>query len=270
MISIIIPTCQRPTELSQCIQGVQRAIANYTESWEILVSDDGIDTSYSECNDTFHNVRHVSGPRRGPAANRNHAASLAVGEWLIFCDDDCVPTEGWLDAYQKFFSGPCKVLEGRTLPSGIRTRLDEECPVNESGGHLWSCNFAIKRELFLSLDGFDPNFPSPALEDVDLRIRIQKEKLKIQFVPDALVFHPWRIRKDEAYIELHAASMHYLLIKHPEMAHAHTVKHLSKVFIRYLLKSWMPGILVYRGRGCIRDLKLLSYSLILALSPLKN
>ena len=35
----------------------------------------------------------------GPAGNRNAGVKRAIGEWIIFLDDDCVAQGGFLEAY---------------------------------------------------------------------------------------------------------------------------------------------------------------------------
>jgi hypothetical protein len=41
------------------------------------------------------------------------------------------------------------------------------------------------------LSGFDENFPYPAMEDIDFRMRIEKQ-YPISFCAEARVFHPWK------------------------------------------------------------------------------
>jgi GT2 family glycosyltransferase len=83
------------------------------------------------------------------------------------------------------------VFEGCTDAERPKQRFDEESPVNLIGGYLWSCNFAISKNIFNSIGGFDETFPYAALEDVDFHIRIKKIA-DVAFVKKALVIHPWR------------------------------------------------------------------------------
>src|SRR5437870_4053857 len=100
MLSVIIPTCNRPEQLSACLSrlgsGAQTLPFN---RYEVIVSDDGRRMPAEEhLAKSFPWVRWVTGPGLGPAANRNCGAKAALGQWLAFVDDDCLPEKTWLEA----------------------------------------------------------------------------------------------------------------------------------------------------------------------------
>ena len=102
----------------------------------------------------------------------------------------------WLAAFAGKIHEGFLPLEGRTSALGkTYWRIDMECPVNETGGYLWSCNFAIAKPLFAELDGFDEGFRSAAMEDVELRWRLADHGIGPPFVDAAVVRHQWRRRK---------------------------------------------------------------------------
>jgi GT2 family glycosyltransferase len=195
-----------------------------TCSYEVIVTDDGSEvTAEAMIKDRFPWASWTAGPRKGPAANRNHGARLAKGDWLVFTDDDCLPVAGWLKSFVSAiheFPHPI-VLEGATSPQGTREYLDEIAPVNESGGMLWSCNMAIKKSFFLILGGFDDAFRYASMEDVDLRKRIEMCSIKPVFVCDARVLHPWRRVSGIASLKLYWASLFVYLSKHPRESRAY-------------------------------------------------
>lgn len=257
MLSLIIPTYHRNDLLAKCLDCLAPdkqtlAAANY----EVIVTDDGTKSTAREMLEkSCPWAKWIEGPKRGPAANRNHGAKHAKGEWLVFTDDDCLPDSGFLFGYWKAATqNDAPVFEGKTSPTGIRTRVDMECPANETGGYLWSCNMAIRRNLFFELNGFDTNFPGPAMEDVDLRTRLLKIGKTIQFVPEALVLHPWRLKKGSLFLKLHCESRIYFVTKHPEKASSVSLRSLGLELARKLLRQLPPPALSCRGRGLWREL----------------
>ena len=201
--SVVVPTHRRNDLLARCLDrlapGAQTLPA---AAYEVIVADDGPggENARAMARECYPWVRWVAGPRRGPAANRNRGAAEARGDWLVFTDDDCLPTPGWLAGYAARLDaassgdGPApRVLEGRTTAGNARGYGPFlSVPSNLHGGYLWSCNFAIERRLFGELEGFDENFPFPHLEDVDLRARLEERGERFPFVPAAEVEHPPR------------------------------------------------------------------------------
>ena len=197
--SVVIPTCRRNESLARCLhQIIGGPQLLPVDQFEVIVTDDGpADNSAAEMvRRDFPTVRWVEGPRRGPAANRNHGAASARAPWLAFTDDDCLPQSTWLSGFARRLDegvGDSLVLEGRTTDAGIKDPGPfYMAPDNEKGGLLWSCNLAIERRFFEDLGGFDEQFPFPHLEDVDLRLRLDDAGHRYLFVPEARVDHPPR------------------------------------------------------------------------------
>lgn len=199
IVSVVVPTCRRPDFLTRCLECLRPGVQSLSaEQYEVIVSDDGEPEDAAAVRRRFPWVRWTAGPRRGPAANRNHGASLAVGRWVAFTDDDCVPGAEWLAAFVEAAEGKpddvrgTPVFEGKTTcEAGVRSPM-QQAPVNLTGGSLWSCNFMILREVFQTLDGFDEEYRFPYMEDIDLHERLIAVGYTPQFVPDAVVDHPPR------------------------------------------------------------------------------
>ena len=199
--SVVIPTYRRHDSLARCLNRLAADRQDLpSDQYEVIVADDGpdADTARLLVENTYPWARWVAGPRRGPAANRNRGAAQARGDFLAFTDDDCLPQPGWLAAFAAKLDGPggdrLRVLEGRTTDGGVPPRGPMwTSPVNERGGLLWSCNFAVERRFFFEQGGFDERFPFPHLEDVDFRLRLDDRQEPYPFVPEALVEHPPRL-----------------------------------------------------------------------------
>ena len=193
-ISVVIPTCHRNDLLAKCLDCLAPGAQTLPpELYEVIVTDDGsASTAQQLVCERYPWAKWTAGPRRGPAANRNHGATLAQGEWLAFTDDDCLPAPGWLDGFRAAVEPGTSVYEGKTTcEAGLRSPL-ENAPINLTGGWLWSCNIMLHQSVFAALGGFDENFPHPHMEDVDFRERLKEAKFTFVFVPEAHIDHPPR------------------------------------------------------------------------------
>lgn len=252
LISVIIPTCNRNDLLSQCLNLLLNNRKTFLIDFEIIVSDDSHTNSTKELiSQHYPNVTWIRGPKRGPAANRNNGARFANGEWLIFIDDDCLPNENLLTNYNTAIGSYPAILifEGKISVDRPQRAFNEESPVNEFGGYLWSCNFAIKKEFLFSINGFDENFPFAAMEDVDLEYRIKKLGAEIVFVKGAEVIHPWRVQKNVYSITLKRfISAAYLVNKHPDLDN--NLNYLYHMRIAFnAIKGLFSNALKYKFRG---------------------
>jgi GT2 family glycosyltransferase len=216
MISIVIPTCNRNDFLSNCLDLIFSENPTVSNIYEVIVTDDSQDNIARELlQELYPFAKWVEGPKRGPAANRNNGAKMATGEWLIFLDDDCLPQKNWLSSYIDAIkaSKDDLVFEGCTAAERKRQRYDEEAPLNMHGNNLWSCNFAINKEFFEQLKGFDENFPFAAMEDIDFHKRVSDET-HVVFLPQAMVIHPWRRIMPFKNFKKHFRSHQYFAKKH--------------------------------------------------------
>jgi GT2 family glycosyltransferase len=249
-VSVVIPTCGRPVLLAECLRrlGPQLLADAANGAAQVWVTDDGTDERTKTMLETeFPLVSWTAGPRRGPAANRNHGARQASAEWILFLDDDCLPGLDLLAAYEeRLASKPgCQVLEGRIQPDRSKRHPFEECPINDRGGNLWSCNFAIRRELFLEMGGFDERFPSAAGEDWEFRYRLQKQGHHLEFTPEATVIHPWRKRDLQGHWQAHErlleASIRAVEL-HPELRRLFNPWNALKDAVRYAVRAWPKDV----------------------------
>lgn len=253
-VSVVIPTCNRPDMLGECLSRVAAAIEVAGElQIEVIVSDDSQDDRTREYVAVAHPwVRWLRGPRRGPAANRNTGVAAASGSWIVFTDDDCLPEPQWIRAYlDAMRTEPgCNVFEGRTVTDRARRRLDEESPANEIGGYLWSCNMAIRRALLERVGGFCESFPYAANEDVDLRLRLIEHGERFPFVAEAAVCHPLRPAKGVRFAVKAGKSYLHLVERHPSLVGKRpwlTFALTSAMRLKQLLRD----AVACRGRGLL-------------------
>jgi len=133
---------------------------------------------------------------RGISAARNAGGRRAAGDVLAFIDADTTVEPGWATALCEAFD------EGAALAGGavgwppprslletfqFRARWHDEDGRNGLLPFVSGVHFVIRRELFLTLDGFDELLP--AAEDVDLSFRAQLRGYPVSFVSGARLLH---------------------------------------------------------------------------------
>jgi GT2 family glycosyltransferase len=242
LFSVIVPTCDRDELLVRCLEQLLPGAQTVEEDdYEVIVTDDGrAMTSETTLHEKFPWARWTQGPRRGPAANRNHGAQQASAPWLVFCDDDCLPTPQLLEAYARAIRQhpTIRIFEGRTSADRPKRHPLEDAPINQSGGCLWSCNLAISTELFRQVGGFNEAFPYAAMEDMDFSRRLRAMSMAAVFVPEAEVIHPWRMVDLKAHARRHVASQLIYARLHPEDRGLFTFRRHCRNVARYYARDF--------------------------------
>lgn len=162
MISVIIPTCDRPAEFLSV--AIDSALTQSLSPSEVIVVDNGtldVDTAVIREGVTLYRLP----PRVGPSRARNFGAAMARGSHLAFLDDDdwwdteflreawavlhaddtrCV--YGRKDIYRdgRIERYKCPTLENLTIPILLRCNPG-------TGGQ----NVVIEKLLFWSIGGFN-------------------------------------------------------------------------------------------------------------------
>jgi Glycosyl transferase family 2 len=97
LVSVILPTCDRPLHLTRAVRSV---LAQRYEHFELLVVQDGespdTDAAIAAADDP--RIRHLRIAKAGVCAARNAALSAASGEIIAYLDDDNVMDPDWLYA----------------------------------------------------------------------------------------------------------------------------------------------------------------------------
>jgi len=257
--SVVVPACARPEQLTLCLARLAPGAQTLPPvDYEVIVTDDSQDTRVRDLIKTrFSWAQWTPAPQRGPAANRNHGASLAKNEWLTFTDDDCLPDTGWLAGFATAIAADSHRVacwEGPTRADRPQQYLDEAAPLNTTGGYFWSCNLAVRRTIFQTMKGFDERFAYATMEDVDFRERLIAAGHALGFASGAGVCHPWRIQRGTTALRRYRESFYLYLRLHPEIsARAQGRVHL-RLAARELLKEWPRFLCMGHARGSSRHL----------------
>jgi GT2 family glycosyltransferase len=230
--SVIVPTCDRVERLKECLRRIEGAD-------EIVVADDSRTAKTRELiQHDYKSIIWVQGSRKGPAANRNTGARASSGDWLVFIDDDCLPSENWLSEIRSA-TAECDVVEGMTVCLGKTNHPFEDVIENLTGDLLWSCNLAVNRSVFERLGGFDEDFLIAGGEDLELARRLRMGKSRIHFASGAIVYHPVRRLSFVAVVnkvfQMHWHILYRLKIDPSHSATFHEVVDLLRATVREIL-----------------------------------
>jgi glycosyltransferase involved in cell wall biosynthesis len=209
-LSIAICTRNRAALLRRTLAALL-AQARPSAQLEVLVVDNNSTDQTADVVSAFADVRYVCEPQLGIANARNRALHEASGTWLIYLDDDALPCENWLQAFQNAivqYEADC--LLGRVLlewegvrPSWFPTHyetllsrydLGETAHALEAGGYLLTTNTAFKRATLSALGGFKAHLGHKGKrllggEDNDIFNRLIAGGHRVWYVPEALALH---------------------------------------------------------------------------------
>src|SRR6202166_4869113 len=205
-VSIIVPTFNGASRIGNCLDALLKQAVEHDA--EILVVNDGSTDNTTSVVARYSGVRLITQQNAGPAAARNRGAQEAQGTIILFTDDDCVPTPGWLAAMIDPFKDPSVVgtkgvyrTRQRSLAARFvqieyedKYRLMSDLPQID---FIDTYSAGFRRDRFLEMNGYDTRFPVACAEDVELSYRMSARGWTMKFVPAAIVYHthPDTLRK---------------------------------------------------------------------------
>jgi len=192
-LSVVISVHNGARHLERCLRSLESQRADLHE---VIVVDDGsTDGSGSVALNAGCELIRLE-TRRGISAARNAGAHRAAGDVLVFIDADTSVEPGWAVALRQAFADGATLAGGairwpkpRTLAEWFQSggRWHDEEGRNGFLPFVSGAHFAIRREVFLELGGFDELLP--LVEDLDMSLRVQLAGHPVSFVPDAALVH---------------------------------------------------------------------------------
>lgn len=210
-LSIVIPVYGQHETTYACL----KSIADNPPSvpFEVVVMDDCSPTPAADFLSIVAGVKILRNEENlGFVGNMNAGASAAIGDWLVLLNNDTIIIGNAFDKLLDIFSQHENVgLVGAKL-------LNQDGSLQEAGGIIWRdgsgwnwgrgadrrdprfnyvrdvdyCSgavLAIRRELFMTLEGFDTHYAPAYYEDTDLAFRIRAKGLRVLYQPAAEIYH---------------------------------------------------------------------------------
>ena len=173
-LTAIVPATDNPPTLRASVDAIERAADGPEEL--IVVTEPG---------------------GAGPAEARNLGAADATGEVLVFVDSDVVVHPDAFARIRAAFERDSSLVAlfgsyddrvaGADPVSAFRNLLHREVHVEGAGEAqtFWAGLGAVRREQFLEAGGFDARrYPAPAIEDIELGLRLSDAGGRIVLDPE--------------------------------------------------------------------------------------
>jgi GT2 family glycosyltransferase len=210
-LSVVIPTRDRTSALARTLDALE---AQGDAEVEVIVVVNGPVAAGRElvrrrARAATISIRLLDRPEAGPAAARNAGAEAAVGDVLLFLGDDTEPAgSGLARAHLDLHSAtpdPAYGVLGRITwthrapitpfmiwleNGGPQFNYGDLAPGPvDAASYFYSSHASVKREMFDRVGGFDPRFPSAAVEDTELGTRLADAGLVLDYHPELVVLH---------------------------------------------------------------------------------
>ena len=209
--SIVIPVFNKASLTRQCLDELFRESATGLEI--IVVDDASTDDTAKMLAGYGERIRVVTHTEnKGFAVSCNDGAAVAHGEFLVFLNNDTIPTAGWLKALENYAldhpeaaavgakllfpdntiqHAGVTILSQNRFPSHIYTGFPADHPaVNKSRRFqvVTAGCILIPRDLFTQAGGFDRQFHN-GYEDVDLCLRFGEMGHEIHYCHESVLYH---------------------------------------------------------------------------------
>ena len=218
IVSIVIPHWNNVDILFECLESISGTDFDSVET--IVVDNASTDNSVASVRSNYPNVKLIENEKNyGYAGGCNIGAEAAIGDFLIFLNNDTVQEKNWISNLVKTINSNDKIaaVQPKILnyydrnvfdyAGGAGGHMDIYCfpfargrifsfQENDEGQYnnkekcFWSSGtcFMVRRELFQKAGGFDDSFFAH-MEEIDLCWRLYAMGFEVWVEPDSVVYH---------------------------------------------------------------------------------
>lgn len=208
-LSVVLPTYNRKQQLLKVINGLENQTFDQS-LFEVIVVSDGSTDGTHDCLaqlETDLNLRWFQQVNQGPAATRNNGISHAIGEIVVFIDDDVVPDKNLLTQHyhshqEAGFPENLIVIGPMLTPSDYtyepwveweQEMLYKQYDAMDRGDwaptarQFYTGNSSIPLNYLKESGGFDAQFLRA--EDIELAFRLADNGAQFVFNKNAIGYH---------------------------------------------------------------------------------
>ncbi len=203
--AIIIPAYNSAETLRRCLASIPAA-------GEIGVETVVVDDASTDESDALYKDLEAAGvsivrnaQNYGPAYSRNRGAATASGRWLVFLDSDDELLAGGLLALHD------AIAPGVGLVCATHTEADPSDPDRQ----FFAGTFAVRRDVFEAIDGYDPVLRFAENSDLLWRLTAELRRRKL-YIADvtAPVVRLHSVGQSRDYDEARLSAAKHILEKH--------------------------------------------------------
>lgn len=203
-VSVIIPVYNNADHLVEQLNGVTAGLALAPPTELVVVDNRSTDGSADVVRrwSTEHpdvNLRVVQADERpGEPYARNVGFDASLGDRILYCDGDDIVGAQWVSAMaaalevHAYVTGPIDMHElNEPWMANVRgSSVTGESMLFDTVPYAHGCNMGFQRELLENLGGFDEDYTAGC--DLDIAIRVWRQDVRLNFVPNAVVHYRLR------------------------------------------------------------------------------
>ncbi len=216
-VSIVIPCYDGLKHTDACLSSLRETLPRTVQCEIVVVDDasqDGTAARLDELEQLDERIKVVRNTENlGFLQSSNRGAEAAIGDVLVFLNNDTILLPRWLEPLLRVFAEheDVGVVGGRLVyPDGT---LQEAGGLVFADGSAWKygyrepdpanplfsffrkvdycsgCLFATRRSLFTELGGFDAGYAPGFYEDTDYCFAVRKRGLHVYYEPESTIVH---------------------------------------------------------------------------------
>ena len=259
--SIIVPVYNRPDELAELLESVDR---QEFRDFEFILIEDGSEQKSDKVLEGYKEKfpsKYLDLVNQGPSLARNSGMEVAEGEYFLFVDSDCILPPDWLmkisdslkDEPVDCFGGPDRAAEEfNDVQKAISFAMTSFLTTGgiRGGGrqldkfHPRSFNLGISRKLYNEMGGFPVTRMHPG-EDMVFSIELIRRAYKTALFKNAWVYHKRRSTLRQFFRQVYRFGYtRYVISKvYPETRKA--IYYLPSLFLLGLVFLILTGALLH-------------------------
>lgn len=253
-LSVVICTYNRAELLKGALQSLNDQYLTRSE-YQIIVVDDGSTDDTEKVGREaamgrgeqleYYRIDHA-----GRAAARNKGIKEAVGDWILFVDDDILAPPDLLQEHLEFHRGRPHIVVRGPIINVREYKIPDDSTTSWrdfSAAFFCTCNASVSKFALLQVGGFDESFTEYGFEDNELGWRLREKGWTAQFNMKAKVYHYKPEMHREQLTEMiqkarelgRSAVAYYRKHPHWKVAMATGVHPILKPWNRLLSAEWL-------------------------------